>query len=231
MSTDLYKYIFVKLIFVYNISMPIMTARRRVLSYLENHPGKSAVEIGRSLNMSAADVRHHLSILMADGRIAQMGLTRRAGRGRPVKLYGLPDHSFGDNFPALLDAVLDEFLGGLSQKQRQARVEAVADRLRRECSGVDHQASLMSRLAEVVLGLNKMHYRSRWEAGPEGPRVLLGHCPYAAILDHHPELCRMDTHQLSGCLGGAARQIARIGQAGAAQCVFSIAQGDGQHPR
>ncbi len=100
----------------------------------------------------------------------------------------------------------------------------MADRLALTCSALDPNASLMGRLAVMVEGLNKMKYRSRWEAGPEGPRILFGHCPYAAIIERHPELCQMDAHLLSGCLGGSAQQMAKIGREGATQCIFLIGE-------
>ncbi len=213
--------------------MPILTIRHRVLAYLRKHSRATAAEIGRSLNLSAADVRHHLSILRSDGRIAQVGLARRAGRGRPVKLYGLSQELLGDNLPVLTDAILEEYWNGLSLRRRQARVEAVADRLSSACSPVGQGLSLMGRLASVVDGLNKMNYHSRWEAGSEGPRILFGHCPYAAIIGKHPELCEVDAHLLSSCLGGSARQISRIGLEGATQCIFLIGEmkkGEGISP-
>jgi predicted ArsR family transcriptional regulator len=42
-----------------------------------------------------------------------------------------------------------------------------------------------------------MNYHARWEAGAEGPRILFGHCPYAAIVGKHPELCEMDVSLVS----------------------------------
>ncbi len=214
--------------------MPSQTVRHRVLAQLRKHPSATAAEIGRALNISAADARHHLSILVSDGRVAQVGLARRAGRGRPVKQYGLSGDLLGDNFPRLTDSILSVFLSRLSPDQRRERIEAVADQLAQNCSSVDHGASMMGRLASVVEGLNKMHYHSRWEAGPEGPRILFGHCPYADIIANHPELCRMDARLLSGCLGGSAMQISRIGLEGATQCIFLIGEimkkGEGTSP-
>ena len=104
----------------------MITARQRVFNYLKKQRSASAAQIGRGLNMSAATVRHHLSILLADGRITLIGARRRQGRGRPVKIYGLSEKSLGDNFALLSDAVLDELLQGLSAAKRDVAIRAVA---------------------------------------------------------------------------------------------------------
>ncbi len=71
------------------------------------------------------------------------------------------------------------------------------------------------RLIEPVEKLSALHYEAGWEAGAEGPRILLGHCPYAGIIAWHPELCRMDAE---------AVQISKIDPAatGATHCVFAL---------
>lgn len=206
--------------------MPPITVRQRILAYLRKQNRISASEIGRALKLSATNVRHHLSILLADGRIAQIGETRLAGRGRPIKLYGLSERLLGDNLALLSDAILDAWLVKLPQDEHKSALNALANQIARSCSPVDQNMPLMKRLASLVDGLNKMNYRSRWEAGAEGPRILLGHCPYAAIIDKHPELCKMDADLLSNCLGGSARQTSKIGREGAMQCTFSLGKVD-----
>jgi predicted ArsR family transcriptional regulator len=50
----------------------------------------------------------------------------------------------------------------------------------------------------------------------------LGHCPYAGIIQKHPELCRMDAALLGDLLGAPASQVAKIGPGpdGPAHCIF-----------
>jgi predicted ArsR family transcriptional regulator len=80
---------------------------------------------------------------------------------------------------------------------------------------------LAKRLTLAVEKLNDLHYAARWEAGAEGPRLLFGHCPYAAIIEKHPELCRMDAALVESALGKGARQTARISQ-GTGQVSYCI---------
>ena len=178
-----------------------MTARQKVLTYLTKNRTASAREISRSLKMSAATVRHHLRVLAADGRLEVEPSRGHEGRGRPEKVYSLPRAALGDNLSALSDALLRE--AGLSLK-----IEAVAKRLAGE-SDFKSQP-IAKRLNLIVEKLNQMNYHAKWEAGAGGPRIILGHCPYAAIVAKHPELCKMDTALLGELFGDELEQIAKI---------------------
>ncbi len=200
------------------------TSRQRVLAYLKKQRSASAAQIGRGLNMSAANVRHHLSILRADGRIVLISGKRGGGRGRPVKLYGLSEKSLGDNFALLSDAVLEEMLKKLSPAKRNGAIAAIARNIALQFNAKDLNIPMTKRLAFIVEKLNELHYQARWEAGAQGPRLLFAHCPYAAVIEKHPELCQMDEVLLGELMGTTARQLVKIGQqpAGSLYCVFGI---------
>jgi predicted ArsR family transcriptional regulator len=141
------------------------------------------------------------------------------GRGRPANLYALSRHVLGDGLDRLSSLLLDEWLGRGSGIQKDAALRTLARRLGRQVSG-----SLTTRLTETIRNLNQMHYQSRWEAGAVGARVILGHCPYAAIIENHPELCLMDAFLLEENLGLSAEQIAKLERPGQGmpQCVFLV---------
>lgn len=189
------------------------TVRQRVLAYLDKSRAASSREIARALALSAATVRHHLRVLVADGRLEMASVRRRDGRGRPEKVYSLPRAALGDNLSALSDALLTEAGSGV-------RMEALAIRLAGESNFASQP--LAKRLNLTVEKLNQMNYHARWEAGSEGPRLIFAHCPYAAILEKHPELCRMDEALLAEWMGGSAVQIFRIGKEGSSVCVFMV---------
>ena len=187
-----------------------MTARQKVLTYLTKNRTASAREISRSLKMSAATVRHHLRVLTADGRLEMESVRGRDGRGRPEKVYSLPQAALGDNLSALADAVLVEAGSSL-------RMDAVAKRLAGE-SDFKSQP-IAKRLNLIVEKLNQMNYHAKWEAGAGGPRIILGHCPYAAIIAKRPELCKMDTALLGELFGDELEQIAKI-ENSHGMCIF-----------
>ena len=191
----------------------MITARQKVLTYLTKTRTASAREIGRGLRMSPATVRHHLRVLVAEGRLEISFERGREGRGRPEKVYSLPRAALGDNLSALGDAVLAE--AGAS-----VQMEALAKRLAGSASFADHP--IAKRLNLTVEQLNKMNYHARWEAGPQGPRLIFGHCPYAAIIGKHPELCKMDEALIEELMGDTAAQMFKIGKDGSSTCVFAL---------
>lgn len=189
------------------------TARQKVLAYLKKPRIASAREISRSLRMSAATVRHHLRVLVSDGRLEVSSVRRRDGRGRPEKVFSLPRAALGDNLSALSDALLAE-------AGPEVRVDALAHHL----AGASDFAGqpLARRLNLIVEKSGEMNYHARWEAGPEGPRIIFGHCPYTAILEKHPELCRMDAALLKEWAGLPVAQILRMGKEGSSVCMFAL---------
>lgn len=163
--------------------------------------------------MSVANVRHHLRVLASDGRLEIVSPRGSEGRGRPEKIYSIPRTALGDNLPRLSEALLAEAGSGV-------RVEVLARRLVGESNLKSEPVA--KRLNLLIEKLNQMKYHARWEAGPEGPRVIFGHCPYAAIIEKHPELCRMDEALLKELMGQSAEQLAKIGRDGSLACLFAI---------
>jgi predicted ArsR family transcriptional regulator len=189
------------------------TARQKILAYFNKTRAASAREISRALKMSAATVRHHLRVLSADGRLELASVRERDGRGRPDNVYSLPPVVLGDNMAALSDVLFAEAGSRL-------KMEALAKHLTGE-SNLGSQP-LARRLNLTVEKLNEMNYHARWEAGSEGPRIIFSHCPYAAIIEKHPELCQMDEAMLKEWMGQPARQMFKIGKEGSSVCVFAV---------
>jgi len=164
--------------------------------------------------MTAANARHHLGILAGDGRV-EMVSKRQQGRGRPQKVYRLAGTLAGDNLAALAEALLAESGNGMD-------MEAVGRRMAGEVP--EESQALMRRLTSTVAYLNQRHYQARWEAGAEGPRIVLGHCPYGAVIEKHPELCRMDAALLAKLVSEDVNQTAKL-EMGAGErpfCAFDV---------
>ena len=191
----------------------MVTARQKVLAYLTKNRNASAREISRALKMSVATVRHHLRVMTADGRLELSFVRGREGRGRPEKIYSLPRAALGDNLSALGDAILTE--AGAT-----VRMGALAKRLAGESNFASNPVA--KRLNLTIEKLNGMNYHARWEAGPQGPRLIFGHCPYAGIIEKHPELCKMDEKLLNELMGDNATQMFKIGKDGSVNCVFAL---------
>ena len=173
----------------------------------------SAREAARALKMSAPTVRHHLRVLASDGRLELVLGHEQEGKGRPEKFYSLPQSALGDNLGALSDALMTEAGSALHP-----------ERLARRLVGEVNLAGqpLARQLNLTVERLNEMNYHARWEAGSEGPRIIFTHCPYAAIIEKHPELCQMDQAMLREWMGQSASQIFKRGKDGSSVCMFAL---------
>jgi len=189
------------------------TVRQKILAYFNKTRSASAREISRALKMSTATVRHHLRLLASDGRLEMTSVRGLDGRGRPEKVYGLPRSALGDNLAALSEALLTE-------AGPAVQMEALAKHLMRDSNFASQP--LARRLNLTVEKLNQMNYHAHWEAGSEGPRIIFSHCPYAAIIEKHPELCKMDDALLRELMGQPARQMFKIGKEGSSVCVFVV---------
>lgn len=172
-------------------------SRQKILTHLKKTRSASVREIARALKLSAPNVRHHLSVLCSDGRVEMMSIRNREGRGRPEKVYALSQAALGDNLSALAKALLAE-------AGSKVRMEAVAGRILD--AGQFENLPIAKKLGLLLEKLNEMHYEARWEAGSEGPRVMFGRCPYAKVIDMHPELCKMDLALLGMALGRPVSQ-------------------------
>lgn len=198
------------------------TARQKVFGYIRKHQAVSAAEIARDLGMTAANARHHLRLLRKNGQVEVIA-QHSAGThgGRPVQIYGVSRNILGDGLPSLSHHLLEEMLGSVNARQKAALLEKLGKRLAGSCTR-GASVSPMIRLAETVKQLNGLGYQSRWEAHAAGPRIILGNCPYAAIIRRHPELCEMDAALLRACVGGGVEQIAKLEGEGMPVCVFGV---------
>ena len=190
------------------------TTRQKILDYLKRNKTVSSREVARALHMTPANARHHLGILASDGRVELIS-QQQIGRGRPEKIYRLAGTLAGDNLAALADALLAEAGSGVN-------MEALGKLIASE--NPQTGGLLLRRLESTVSRLNEMHYQARWEAGAEGPRIILGYCPYSAIIRKHPGLCQMDKTLFETLIGSGVHQTVKleIGAGARPFCVFIV---------
>jgi predicted ArsR family transcriptional regulator len=202
------------------------TSRQRLFEYIQVHHVVTVTDLSRALKMTPANARHHLSILIDQGLVEMVGFRPGKGRGRPTQMYSLSAKAQGHNLDRLAGILLDELLSGLGDDERQARIKAISSRLRSDKPGVDRSepSHLTQRLYQAIAQLNQLNYQARWEAHAEAPRLLLEHCPYAAILPEHPELCRLDAFLIESLVEAPVQQNAKLAldPRGRTYCLFTI---------
>lgn len=200
------------------------TTRLRILEYLRRQQTATVHELSNTFSMTGANIRHHLEILESNRLIELIG-RRHEGRGRPEFVYTLSRQVLGDGLDTLAASMLEVWVRNIPEKNREAALRTIGKKLAGENS--EKSADLLSlRLADLMERLNSMHYRARWEAGSSGPRVLLGHCPYSAIIKKYPELCRVDAYLLEHFVGLPAQQIEKLQQnsKGVLFCLFHFTE-------
>jgi len=192
--------------------------RQGILDYLHSHHQAAPLELSRSLQVTAANIRHHLSILLAEGLILAVGRTPPAGRGRPRQLYALNPATQAHNLAQLASALL----ASLPAQQREEKSRSIARRLSQDMP--DLHPNPTQRLYQAVQQLNALQYRARWEARASGPQVRLEHCPYALLLAEHGELCQLDRYLVERSTGFEVEQTARMktGVLEIKACVFAL---------
>jgi predicted ArsR family transcriptional regulator len=199
-----------------------LTTRLRIMESLRKQGVASAQELSRSLGMTRANIYHHLSVLEANDFVEVIG-QRSEGRGRPSNIYGLSHHLLGDGLDKLSSVLLEEWFEHLHGSEREEGLRSLAGKL--GAGFVDLGAgSLTNRLAEMVHFLNQSHYQARWEASVSGAKLVLGHCPYYAIIEKHPELCLVDTYFFEMMIKTSIVQSAKLELTGSGlpQCSFLV---------
>jgi predicted ArsR family transcriptional regulator len=205
----------------------MQSTRARILEYLEANHAISAVELSRALGMTAANVRHHLAVLEEQGLVEVAGQKESGRRGRPTLQYMLAKKGQGHNLDQLAGALFAQILGKREGKSRKKNLKELAARV--TAGAEEPTGSITHRLVSAVHYLNERHYQSHWEARADTPRIIFGQCPYAAIIDEHPELCRMDKHILENLLDAPVEQTAKIAHhpKGPSSCIFVVRGGEG----
>lgn len=184
--------------------------RERILLFLQENKTVTVPTISHAWGLTRADVRYHLSLLVKDGLVE---VVTNAGpkvtqRGRPVLHYRLAGHLAENNFPTLCSALLGLYLAALPEEQRETALQVLVHSIITEEPPV--AISPTQRLNLAVAYLNRHNYQARWEASPTGPRLLLRNCPYAAILNKHPELCKFDRILIDQLSHLSVKQTARM---------------------
>ena len=65
----------------------MQNTRQRILQYLEKNSQATAPELSQVLDLTQANIRHHLGVLENDGKIEVIGETPASGRGRPTLVF------------------------------------------------------------------------------------------------------------------------------------------------
>lgn len=192
------------------------------MAHLDNADTASAVELSQLFEMTSANLRHHLGVLMAQGFVEIVGEDTPKGKGRPTLRYMAVKEKETDGLHMLVEVMIKEVRGMRTNRQRENRLGEIGNLLAK--TEVQPKGSMTIRLGRAMQTMNELGYQAHWEAHSEGPRVILGRCPFAGIVDKYPELCQMDEIMLSKMLGEAVELQERFARTpeGPHGCVFAV---------
>ncbi len=144
-----------------------------------------------------------------------------------MKLYSLSQQVGVNNLGLLSSILMTNFVNSLPTEEWENALRSVATALSGGSKPERSPATLTQRLYAAIRRLNDLNYQARWEAHRQAPHILLGHCPYAQILDDHPEMCKVDAYMLEELLGARVKQTAKQvpHDLGLPYCAFVIAKG------
>jgi len=202
----------------------VQNTRQRIISYLTNNHQATAPQLSRYLNLTQANIRHHLDVLQRDGYIQVIGQNKASGRGRPTHIFMLSKSAQDNALDQLASALLGEIRDTKNEKQRRQKLDKIAKNL----AGIhpDQNKSITIQLSRAAQRLNDLNYKAHWEAHASAPQIFLGRCPFAQIINRHPELCQMDEELLRHLTGAEFVQLEKISrtQQGPMHCRFILKQ-------
>jgi len=170
----------------------VQKTRQQILTYLNTHPGATALEISRYLDLTPANIRYHLGLLVTSGLIQISGKRGPGGAGRPTKLYNLTSRSLGSNIESLLAVILETLGSDISADET---LRSIAE-IMAEKAGLK-PGYRIQKYNQALEYLNQLDYHANWEAHPQGPQVILRHCPYRDIAKDQDQICQIDSYLLS----------------------------------
>ena len=194
------------------------TTRQIILDYLQGHATATVLELSRSSQVTRADVRHHIGLLVKEGIVEPIGKRGLEGRGRPMLVYSLMRELQVNNLTLLLIALCQS----LPDEVREEILWRVGEHLAGNCK--PFAGKLTRSLVQAVKRLKEMHYHARWEARSDGPRMIFSHCPYATILADCNSLCHLDTLLLQVLTGHTVELVDCIDleEHNPTHCVFLV---------
>lgn len=198
-----------------------MNTRQEILDYLENHPYACAEDLSPLITRTRANIQYHLKRMEQAGLITQVRvLISNNDRGRPRSYYSLSSGEKPDNLALLADALLRLRVNDtLASAQSMEKLVDLGWQIISIQSGI---SSLTARLNRLVKELSARNYQARWEAHADGPEVVFRNCPYAQIIQNHPELCAMDAAILEANLDARIEAKAFIRNSPVTACRFFI---------
>jgi predicted ArsR family transcriptional regulator len=196
------------------------TSRGRIVSLLQRGP-LTVDDMASKLKLSASGVRIQITAMERDGVLRRRG--SRAGTTRPSRVFELTpevEQLLSQAYIPLLTQLVDVFAETLPERQVDALLKQVGEKLARQLSRGRPSGSLRSRvlLASEVLNtdlgaVTRVEENGRYVIRGEG-------CPLSALTGKHPAVCRAMESLVKELVGAPVHECCERAQR--PRCCFEI---------
>jgi predicted ArsR family transcriptional regulator len=205
------------------------STRGRIATMLRR-TSRTVEELARELDLTDNGVRAHLVTLERDGIVQQRGSMRSGNSGKPAYLYELTldaEDLFAKAYEPVLRQLLDVLDERIGSEESESLLREVGSRIADE---LNVPADGMRTRVQVAVGvLNELGGLAEFEER-DGSFIIRGYgCPLTAVVQDHPEICRMAETLLSELIGIPVHEHCDRGER--PRCCFEVARSDEIGPK
>jgi len=192
---------------------------KQILTVLKNHGAVTPAVLADELPLTKADIRYHLRQLIWMNMVEEVALELNGKRGRPARLYRLPESSH----PAAIRALVNAFLGWIQNSTSDLKPEYIRQAVRHLFQLEENiSPSAAIRMARLMSAMNELGYEPHWEIRAAESRVNLHVCPYLDLVGDYPILCEMDRQAILSASRGEVVVDGLIADGSHKQCGFRV---------
>jgi predicted ArsR family transcriptional regulator len=176
-------------------------------------------ELAQALNLTHTAVRAHLASLERDGLVKQR--SERRGSGKPSSVYDLAEAS-EYLFPKSYGLYLDQLLDILGERKPADEVGTLLREVGRRIAAqrTIPPGDLPVRLDEAAQVLNELGGLMERETEGETLCIRGYRCPFAAVMQEHPEVCDLAETLVTELVGVPIQE--QCGRSGPEPCRFVV---------
>ena len=197
------------------------TTRGQIVALLRREV-RTVDELAQALGLTDNAVRAHLSTLERDGLVAQAGVRRGGGAGKPATLYELHPEAeplFSRAYAPVLRAMLDVIAERMSPDEGTALMRDVGRRLAAQL-GHDVTGDVHTRVHAAAALLSALGGEAYVEKGDATLQLRGYGCPLSAAVTARAEVCQAVEALLSEVIGTTVREHCDRGER--PRCCFQV---------
>lgn len=201
-------------------------AQDKILQFLKTEGAKTAVELGKNLDITSMGARQHLERMEKAGLVSSKEVSR--GVGRPKKLWQLTEKA-QSHFPDRHDQLTLDMLISIKNVFGEQGLDELIEHRSKETARQYHEAldrhtDLEGKVKALVRVRSSEGYMAEYETTDEGFIFYENHCPICSAAAACQGFCRSELEVFEELFEGMARveRLEHILQ-GARRCAYAIA--------